>query len=98
MSRCPASPETRRLDMRRIGLTMMGCAFALIQMRPASAWMRGGETAEGGRWGAAASGGHWAAGANGHYGSGTYGTTSSGTRYATTSRGGSAVASNGSWA
>ena len=69
--------------MPRIGLIMMAGVVALVQMQPAGAWMRGGETYGGGHWGAAAGGGHWAAGANGHYGSGTYGTTSSGTHYAT---------------
>ena len=72
-------------------------ALACLQMQPATAWVRGGYTGGGGRWGAGASDGHWAAGADGHYGSGTYGTTSGGTHYATTSRGGSAEASNGSW-
>jgi hypothetical protein len=57
--------------MRRSGLMIMSCAFGFVQMHSASAWMRGGETAAGGNWGAAAGGGHWAAGANGHYGSGT---------------------------
>jgi hypothetical protein len=58
----------------------------------------GGETAGGGRYGAAAGGGHWAAGANGRTASGTYGTTAGGTHYATDSRGGSVAAGNGSWA
>jgi len=83
--------------MRLIGLVIAGATLALVQVQPANAWMRGGETAGGGHYGAAASDGHWAAGANGHTASGTYGTTSGGTHYATTSKGGSAEASNGSW-
>jgi hypothetical protein len=83
--------------MRRIGLAIAGAALALVQVLPASAWMRGGDTYGGGHYGAAASDGHWAAGADGHYASGSYGTTAGGTHYATTSRGGSAEAGNGSW-
>ena len=59
--------------MRQICWVIAGAIVAVIQMQPAGAWMRGGETYGGGHYGAAASGGHWAAGANGHYGSGTYG-------------------------
>jgi hypothetical protein len=83
--------------MRQIGLIIAGGVLALVQMQPAGAWMRGGETAGGGHYGAAASNGHWAAGANGHTASGTYGTTAGGTHYATNSKGGSAEAGNGSW-
>ena len=71
--------------------------LAVVSTSPANAWMRGGETAEGGHYGAAASDGHWAAGANGHAASGTYGTSSNGTHYATTAKGGSAEAGGGSW-
>src|SRR5580692_261544 len=97
MPRRLASPDKRSLIMRHIGLMIAGGVLALVQMQPAGAWMRGGETAGGGHYGAAASNGHWAAGANGHTASGTYGTTAGGTHYATNSKGGSAEAGNGSW-
>jgi hypothetical protein len=81
-----------------IALTVAALALPLLASVPAGAWIsRGGSTAAGGRWGAAACDGHWAAGANGHGATGTYGTTSSGEHYATSSRGGSATAQNGSW-
>ena len=39
--------------MRQISLVIAGATLALTQMQPAAAWMRGGETAGGGHYGAA---------------------------------------------